>query len=681
MSNLKPDAARTRLRRLLGPRMLVKVGVPMLVAVGGWQWYFGSDGETFTGATFEARKGPLTIHVVDGGSVSALEEQEVKSEVEGTTKILSIVEEGYNVTQEDVDKGKVLVELDSKELRERQVSQELEYQNALAAYTEAKEEYQIQVNQNVSDIMASELAVKFALMDFQKYMGAAAADKILGSITLVKDIDVPLPSSNLDMLQWNDEKPANGGTKAAADAEGESKAGETEEVKKDSSDSEDGAKEGEEKPDEKPDEKAPSAAEAKPAEPVVDKQALSTAAQVMAQAPRQETNIDYARYANIEQLGDGEAGQRLRKLEDDFVLSKKELGLSKSQLEGTQRLAQREFVTKNDLEVEQLKVEGKGIAQKTAETSKELFIKYEFPKMAEKLLSDYLEAMRKLNRAQKLAVSKLAQSEAKLRSMEARYTLQARKRKEIAEQLAKCVIRAERPGLVVYGGGDDWRGEDRIEEGATVRERQKIITIPDMNRMSVELKIHESAIKKVEKGQKALIRFDVFPDELLEGEVVKLGVLPDSQNRWMNPDVKLYKTTVSITGVHPWLKPGMTAQVEILVKELPDVVYVPIQAVVPNNGERVCYVSGLGGPQRCVVETGEANDEFIEIRKGLDAGDEVLLRAPVVPEELQGENGESNGKPQDKAGEPEGKAKKKGGGQRKPREKAVAPEALPKEGQ
>lgn len=671
MSNREPDTGRKRLRRLFGPRMLMKVGVPMLVVIGGWEWYAGSGEETFTGATFEARRGPLIIQVVDGGSVSALEQQEVKSEVEGTTKILSIVEEGYSVTQEDIDNRKVLVELDSKELRERQVAQELEYQNALAAFTEAKEEYQIQVNQNVSDIMASELAVKFARMDFQKYMGATAGDKILDGIKLVEDIDVPLPSSNLELLEWDDEAKNLEGDKQAED---DSKEGV-------SSDSAEGSKAAEEKPAEKSGDVAAAPTEP-PAEPVIDPEALSTAAQVMAQAPRQETGIDFADYANIDKLGDGEAGQRLRKLEDDFVLSKKELGLSKSQFEGTQRLAQREFVTKNDLEVEQLKVEGKEIALKTAETSKELFIKYEFPKMAEKLLSDYLEATRKLKRAQKLAISKLAQSEAKLRSTEARYTLQARKRMEIAEQIAKCVIRAERTGLVVYGGGDDWRGEDRIEEGATIRERQKIITIPDMSRMSVELKVHESAIKKIEKGQKARIRFEVFPDEVLEGEVVKLAVLPDSQNRWMNPDIKVYETVVGIKGVHPWLKPGMTAQVEILVKELPEVVYVPIQAVVPNNGERVCYVSRLGGPQRCAVETGEANDEFIEIRKGISEGDEVLLRAPVLSEEMEDgavKDTAEPGKPGEEAGNPEGKAKKKGGGQKRPQGKAAEAPAAPKE--
>src|SRR5260370_37921135 len=60
--------------------------------------------------------------------------------------------------------------------------------------------------------------------------------------------------------------------------------------------------------------------------------------------------------------------------------------------------------------------------------------------------------------------------------------------------------------------------QEQIREGATIRERQTIITIPDMTRMSVKVKIHESYIKKIRKGQKVRITVDAFPDQLLEGE-------------------------------------------------------------------------------------------------------------------------------------------------------------------
>src|SRR5690606_510199 len=115
--------------------------------------------------------------------------------------------------------------------------------------------------------------------------------------------------------------------------------------------------------------------------------------------------------------------------------------------------------------------------------------------------------------------------------------------------------------------------------------------------------VHESQIKKIKVGQKARIRIVGATDETLTGTVSKVSILPDQQNRWMNPDVKVYAVKVSIDGVHPWLKPGGSAEVEILVAELHDVLYVPIQAVSDSMGERVCYVESGIRPERRVVET------------------------------------------------------------------------------
>src|SRR5438094_10263441 len=200
-------------------------------------------------------------------------------------------------------------------------------------------------------------------------------------------------------------------------------------------------------------------------------------------------------------------------------------------------------------------------------------------------------------------------------------------------------MQGKKGGLVVYGGSRDdmvyYGGEERIREGATVRERQAIITIPDMTRMAVNVKIHESYIKTVKKGQKARITVDAFPDTVLTGEVTKVGVLPDSGNRWMNPDMKVYLTAITIDGNYDWVKPGMSAKVEILVNKLDDCVYVPVQAVAPDNGKQVCYVSNGLRQERREVQIGQFNDAFIEVKSGLKEGERVLLRSPAAPESAE----------------------------------------------
>jgi len=276
------------------------------------------------------------------------------------------------------------------------------------------------------------------------------------------------------------------------------------------------------------------------------------------------------------------------------------------------------------------------IALESAKLAQQLFVTYEFPKQAETLLSDYEEALRGLSRTVKKARSQIAQSDAQLKSAEARYSIEKQQRDELVEQIEKCTIVAERPGLVVYGGGDSryyyYGSREPIQEGATVHERQPILTIPDMTKMALKVSIHESSIQKIQKGQKASIVIEAFADKALTGEVSKMGVLPEQESRWMNPDLKVYETTVVIDGSHDWLKPGITAKVDILIEELNDVLYVPIQAVSTFEGKRVAYLAQLGRePEKRIVETGQFNDSFIEVKNGLNEGDEVLLIQPETP--------------------------------------------------
>jgi HlyD family secretion protein len=295
--------------------------------------------------------------------------------------------------------------------------------------------------------------------------------------------------------------------------------------------------------------------------------------------------------------------------------------------------------------LEELTAKNNDLKVQTAITAKDLFIKYEFPKQAEQLVSAYDEALRGLDRARREAVSKLAQARAKLKSAEGRYNIEVSQVKELKDQLEKCTIRAKKTGLVVYGGNNDrsyfYGSSEQIREGATVRERQPIITIPDMKQMSVNVKVHESYIKKISKGLKARIQVDAFPEEKLTGEVIKVAVLPDSQNRWVNPDLKVYETVVGIDGAQDWVKPGMSAKVEVLVKQLHNFVYIPLQAVLPMNGKQFCYVAKGGDVEAREIEVGDFNDDFIEVKHGLKEGENVLLNPPS-PAKRVDENSSEN---------------------------------------
>lgn len=110
------------------------------------------------------KRGDFMISIVEGGTLKAVHEITVRSELEGAAKIISIVPEGSYVKE-----GDLLVELDSSDLRERVNAQEVVFQNSQFSYVQGKESLAIQKSIIESNVKAAELTVEFAQSDLEKY--------------------------------------------------------------------------------------------------------------------------------------------------------------------------------------------------------------------------------------------------------------------------------------------------------------------------------------------------------------------------------------------------------------------------------------------------------------------------------------------------------------------------------
>jgi len=341
--------------------------------------------------------------------------------------------------------------------------------------------------------------------------------------------------------------------------------------------------------------------------------------------------IDTAALLVDERLN-GESLQRLKELENDISLTESELNRARKRLEGTERLYEKKYVAEFDLIADRLEVQSLEARFDNAKIALELFKLYEFPKQTQQLLSNYHEAMRELDRIEARARSRLAQEQAKLRNKKATYDLQKERLDKYKTQFEACTIKAPVPGQVVYGSSlldARQRSRELIEVGAEIRERQRIISIPDNTKMKVDLKVHETWIGKIEPGQPARITISAFPDKTFTGKVLRKAPLADPENFW-NPDLKVYSTEVLIDGTYPFIKSGMSARVEIIIDHLKNVLTVPIQSVVTNAGRKYCYVLGSNAPVRRQVELGAFNADFVEVKSGVEQGDKVMLNPPRI---------------------------------------------------
>src|SRR5438876_1480819 len=184
-----PMPNQTKLSAFVRRQPRWRIGAVLLILALVVVWLRGGGKSANNGAMFTARHGPLDISVLEGGSLQALESQEIKCEVRvgyQGTKILRIVDEGYFVSDEDVRTNKVLVELDGSDLQKQIVQQEIQYQSALANLTDAQQGYEIQLGQNQSDISAAEQKARFARLDFDKFLGDTVTARIIDEVGLDK---------------------------------------------------------------------------------------------------------------------------------------------------------------------------------------------------------------------------------------------------------------------------------------------------------------------------------------------------------------------------------------------------------------------------------------------------------------------------------------------------------------
>jgi HlyD family secretion protein len=350
---------------------------------------------------------------------------------------------------------------------------------------------------------------------------------------------------------------------------------------------------------------------------------------VESQIKEAELRVEFAK-SDLDKYIEGDAPQQVNTATNAIIIRKEQMQRAQDKLDWTQQLFKKGYASKSELEADGLSLMQSKIALEQSEEDLRLFRKYDLPKSQRRLESTWEQAQMELARLHHRTSNQLAQAEANLRTSQRALELTQEKLKELKQQLENSKIKAPQDGLVVYASsafGD--RGQMLIEEGAQVRQRQEIIKLPDVSQMIVEIRVHESHVLQIRPGLEAFVTVDSIPDRRFKAKVTKVAVLPNSQDRWMNPNLKVYSTDVLIEDELPDLKPGASARAEIIVTNLLNALTVPLQSVTTVKGKQVCYVQQGDELAAVPVTVGNFNDQFIEIRAGLKEGDQVALTPPA----------------------------------------------------
>ena len=298
----------------------------------------------------------------------------------------------------------------------------------------------------------------------------------------------------------------------------------------------------------------------------------------------------------------------LKDQESNIVIAEENLRSSQNSLEYSERMFQRGYISQLELESSQFAVRRSDLELTSAKTAKEVMEMY----TKQKTLTD-LE-------------SQVAIAETGLKSELAAYELEMSKLKRLEDQLENCLIMAPNAGMVVYANKQGRFGSQGtvIEEGSTVRQLQDILWLPDLDNMQVKVKVHETKVEDLQVGMRASI---LIQGNQLQGQVQRISNQPESTS-WFQGNIKEYATIVKIDGAPVDLKPGMTAEVEIRVDSLQDVIKVPLSSVVEEKGKYHCYIQAAdGSSEKRTVEVGLSDETFVQVKDGVQEGD-VVIRNP-----------------------------------------------------
>jgi RND family efflux transporter MFP subunit len=146
----------------------------------------------------------------------------------------------------------------------------------------------------------------------------------------------------------------------------------------------------------------------------------------------------------------------------------------------------------------------------------------------------------------------------------------------------------------------------------------------------IEVYIPEADIRDMKTGNLAQVTFDTFErDEVFTAQVVHVAA-----TETVREGVPTYKTTLDITtfpdgGEELVLRPGMTADIEIITGERRNVVIIPRRSVYRNeSGEYVYVPDGKGYRVQEIVTGFRGSDGMIEVISGITEGDQVITYLP-----------------------------------------------------
>lgn len=233
---------------------------------------------------------------------------------------------------------------------------------------------------------------------------------------------------------------------------------------------------------------------------------------------------------------------------------------------------------------------------------------------------DFEEAERELD-AVKAQGGEEAKRVARLEVENARVQLRTHE-----EKLNLVEIKAPIAGVIVAADSFE---KKPLTKGSPVAQGELLLSIADLERISVAAKVDEADVRKIEVGQPAAVTGPGFPGLEIEGTVTHVSSRAKTGKR--ERDTPSFEIIVDLgrldADARARLRVGMSAHVEIVVHSRSAALLVPLQAVEQSGGKAWLRVVDRNADalEKRAVELGLTTLDSVEVVAGVSAGEEIVL--------------------------------------------------------
>lgn len=182
-------------------------------------------------------------------------------------------------------------------------------------------------------------------------------------------------------------------------------------------------------------------------------------------------------------------------------------------------------------------------------------------------------------------------------------------------QLNNCTITSPINGVV---------GSINLSLGDNSSQQSPAAVVSDSSKLETEIMVSESEVAYIKIGSDVEVNIRAASDQPFKGKVDSVSSVPDTTKR-------NYAVKITMDNSENKIRSGMFAEIQVDTISKKDVLYIPVSAVIPTGSQEIVYtVDKNSRAQELEVTTGIRNDNYVEIIKGLQAGQEVITKGNTL---------------------------------------------------